>query len=111
MKLAQLADATSSNISQGSGDLEILSAAGLDIAQAGDVTFLANPKYTPQIKETRAAAIFLGDNVEIDREDIAVLGAKDPYVPYPLPLRLFFPDPPIVPGVHPSAVVDETAKV
>lgn len=111
MKLAQLAAATASNISQGSGDLEIISAAGLDIAQAGDVTFLANPKYTPQIKETHAAAIFLNENVEIDRDDIAVLRAKDAYVAYTLALRLFFPTPPIVPGIHPSAVIDETASV
>ena len=111
MKLAQLAAATASNISQGSADLEIISAAGLDIAQAGDVTFLANPKYTPQIKETRAAAIFLNENVEIDRDDIAVLRAKDAYVAYTLALRLFFPTPPIAPGIHRSAVVDETASV
>ncbi len=111
MKLAQLATATASNISQGSGDLEITSAAGLDIAQAGDVTFLANPKYTPEIKETRAAAIFLNENVEIGRDDIAILRAKDAYVAYTLALRLFFPTPPIVPGIHPSAVVDETASI
>ena len=111
MKLVQLAAATSSTISQGSGDMEITSAAGLDIAGTGDVTFLANPKYTPQIKDTRATAIFLNENVEIDRDDIAVLRAKDAYVAYTLALRLFFPTPPIVPGIHPSAVVDITATV
>lgn len=111
MKLAQLAAVTDSNISQGSGDLEITSAAGLDIAEPGDVTFLANPKYTPQIKETRADAIFLNENVEIERDDIAILRAKDAYVAYTLALRLFFPKPPVVPGIHPSAVVDETASV
>lgn len=111
MKLDQLAAATASTISQGSGDIEITSAAGLDIAGPADVTFLANPKYTPQIKETRAAAIFLNENVEIDRDDIAVLRAKDAYVAYTLALRLFFPTPPVVPGIHPSAVVDATATV
>ena len=111
MKLAQLAAATASIISQGSGDTEITSAAGLDIAQPGDVTFLANPKYTPQIQETRATAIFLNENVEIERNDIAVLRAKDAYVSYTLALRLFFPTPPIMRGIHPSAVVDESATV
>lgn len=111
MKLAQLAAETASNISQGSADLDIVSAAGLDIAQAGDVTFLANPKYTPQIKATRATAIFLNENVVIDRDDIAVLRAKDAYVAYTLALRLFFPTPPLVPGIHLSAVINETATV
>ena len=111
MKLAQLAAATVSTISQGSGDIEIVSVAGLDIAGPGDITFLANPKYTPQIMETRATAIFLNENVEIDRDDIAVLRSKDAYVAYTLALRIFFPTPPVVGGIHPSAVVDETATV
>jgi UDP-3-O-[3-hydroxymyristoyl] glucosamine N-acyltransferase len=111
MKLSELASATASTISQGSQETEITSAAGLDIAGAGDVTFLANPKYTPQIKETKASAIFLSENAEIERQDIAVLRAKDPYVAYTLALRLLFPEKPVMPGVHPSAVIDETASV
>ena len=31
-------------------------AAGLDLAGPGEVTFLANPKYTPQMASTRASA-------------------------------------------------------
>lgn len=111
MKLAQLAAETASIISQGPEDLEISAAAGLDIAGPGDITFLANPKYTPQIKKTKASAIFLNENVEIERDDIAVLRAKDSYVAYTLALRLFFPAAAIVPGIHPSVVVDETATV
>ena len=59
MKLALLAEKTNSTIEQGSPELEIASTAGLDIASTGDITFLANPKYLPQIKETKASAIFL----------------------------------------------------
>lgn len=111
MKLVQLAAATASTLSQGSGDMEISAAAGLDLAGPGDVTFLANPKYTPQINGTKAGAIFLNENVEIERDDIAVLRAKDAYLAYTLALRLFFPTPQIVHGIHPSAVVDETATI
>ena len=56
MKLSELAKRTFSEIAQGSPDLEISAAAGLDIAGGGDVTFLANPKYTPQIATTKASA-------------------------------------------------------
>ena len=111
MKLSELAKNTNATVERGSPDLELTSAAGLDIARAGDVTFLANPKYTPQVKETRATAIFLNQNVDIDRDDIAVLRAKDAYVAYTLALRLFFPTPTIVPGIHASAVIDESATV
>jgi len=59
MKLSDLARETISVIEKGSPEQEITSAAGLDIAGPADITFLANPKYTPQIRETRAGAIFL----------------------------------------------------
>ena len=78
MRLELLARATSSTISQGDAAIEITSVAGLDLAGPGDVTFLANPKYTPQVGETRAAAIFLSEGVEIGRGDIAVLRARTP---------------------------------
>src|SRR2546425_617672 len=111
MKLSELARETSSIIEIGSPDLEITSAGGLDIAGSTDITFLANPKYTPQISETRARAIFLNEDVTIDRDDIAVLRAKDAYVAYTLALRLFFPERPIVPAIHPTAVIDPTAEI
>lgn len=111
MKLGRLAELTSSTIESGSPDLEITSTAGLDIASEGEITFLANPKYTPQIAQTKASAIFLAEGVAIDRDDIAVLRAKDPYVAYTLAMRSFFPEPELRVSIHPSAVIDETAIV
>ena len=111
MKLATLAEKTFTRIERGNADLEIKGAAGLDIAQAGEVTFLANPKYTPQIKETRASAIFLNENELLGRGDIAVLRAKDPYLAYTRALRLFFPEPKTLAHIHSTAVIHETAKL
>jgi UDP-3-O-[3-hydroxymyristoyl] glucosamine N-acyltransferase len=111
MKLAELAEKTLTIIEQGAAALEITGAAGLDIAAAGDVTFLANPKYTPQIRRTRAGAIFLNEKEQIDRPDIAVLRAKDPYLAYTRALRLFNPEAAAVSFIHPKAVVHETARV
>ena len=111
MKLSILAEKTFSRIVRGDENLEIESAAGLDIAENGQITFLANPKYTPQIKNTRASAIFLNENVTFDREDIAVLHAKDAYLAYTRALRLFNPEPEITAFIHPAAVIDETAQI
>jgi UDP-3-O-[3-hydroxymyristoyl] glucosamine N-acyltransferase len=111
MKLGELANLTHSTIENGSPDLEILSTAGLDIAGAGDVTFLANPKYSPQVGSTAASAIFLGKGVQIDRKDIAVLRADDAYVAYTRAMRIFFPEPEVRPFIHPTAVIDGSAKV
>lgn len=111
MKLSELAEKTGTMIGQGAPDLEIESAAGLDIAERGQVTFLANPKYTPQISITRASAIFLREGENIERADIAVLRARDPYLAYTRALRVFNPEPETIAFLHPSAVIDETASV
>jgi UDP-3-O-[3-hydroxymyristoyl] glucosamine N-acyltransferase len=111
MKLAELAEKTFSNIERGSPDIEITAPAGLDIAGEGEVTFLANKKYTPQVATTKASAIYLSEGVEIERDDIAVLRAKDAYVAYTLAMREFFPEPTVKPFLHPTAVIDESATV
>lgn len=111
MKLSDLATRTGSEIERGSPDLEISSTAGLDIAGEGDISFLANPKYTPQVATTEASAIFLSVGVEAPREDIAILRSKDAYVSYTLAMRLFFPEPELRPYIHPTAVIDPTATV
>src|SRR5436190_11189802 len=111
MKLVELAEKTGSTIEQGPSELEITSTAGLDIAGVGDITFLANPKYLSQVKGTRASAIFLNDGMAVGRDDIAVLRAKDSYLAYTRAMRWFFPNPEIKPFIHPTAVIDGTAKV
>lgn len=111
MKLANLAEKTNTSVEYGSEDIEISGAAGLDIAAPGDITFLANPKYTPKVRTTNASAIFLNEGVELDRTDIAVVRAKDAYLAYTRALRLFHPAPEFEVFIHPSAVIDETADV
>lgn len=81
MKLSELAALTAASVDESSGDIEIAGAAGLDDAQSGDVTFLANPRYTPKVNTTRASAIYLSEDARIDR-DIPILRAKDPYLAY-----------------------------
>lgn len=110
MKLAELAERTGAR-AEGSAELEIKGAAGLDIAEAGDVTFLANKRYTPQVETTRATAIFVAEDAEISRKDLAILRVRDPYLAYTRALILFHPEPGREPFIHPSAVIDETARL
>jgi UDP-3-O-[3-hydroxymyristoyl] glucosamine N-acyltransferase len=111
MKLSELAEQTRAIIENGDLDLDISGAAGLAEADTGHVTFLSNPRYTPQVKETRAAAIYLANDAPIERNDIAVLRAPDPYLAYTRALRIFHPEPAVTPFIHPSAVIDSTAEV
>ena len=110
MRLSQLAELTGARV-EAAADTEISGAAGLDEAEQGHVTFLANPRYTGRVQTTRASAIYLAEGVAAGRDDIAVLRARDPYLAYTRALRLFHPEPEFVPSVHPSAVIDATARV
>jgi UDP-3-O-[3-hydroxymyristoyl] glucosamine N-acyltransferase len=111
MKLSELAAQTGATCSQGDADIEIVGAAGLDQAEAGQVTFLSNPRYTSRVKTTGASAIYVGESVEVARADLAVLRAKDPYLAFTRAMIVFHSGLSFAPSVHPSAVIDPTALI
>ena len=110
MKISELAERTGARVEGASEDIEITGAAGMDEAASGHVTFLANPRYTPRVNTTRASAIYLSEEAQTDRQ-IAILRVKDPYLAYTRALRIFNPEAELEPFVHPSAVIDPTARV
>src|SRR5215208_462644 len=110
MKLSELARLTGARVEGVTDDIEIIGAAGLDEAGEGNVTFLANPRYTPRVNTTRASAIYLSEEAQSDRQ-IAILRVKDPYLAYTRALRIFNPEAELEPFVHSSAVIDPTARV
>ena len=111
MKLSELAAATSAKCEPSDGDIEITGAAGLEQAKLGQVTFLSNPRYTPKIAETSASAIFVADDVEVPRADLAVLRAKDPYLAFTRALIVFNPPPRFESYRDPTAVIDSSTEV
>jgi UDP-3-O-[3-hydroxymyristoyl] glucosamine N-acyltransferase len=111
MRLLELARLTGARVAERFADTEIAGAAGLDEAEAGQVAFLANPRYTPRVQTTRASAVYVAEGVEVAREDIAVLVTRDPYLAYTRALRLFNPEPEFEPFIHSSAVIDPTAQL
>lgn len=111
MKLSELTRLTGARVEDRFSDIDITGAAGLDDAEPGHVTFLANPRYTPRVQTTRASAVYLAEGSEAGREDLAVLHARDPYLAYTRALTLFNPSPEFEPVVHPSAIVDASARL
>lgn len=111
MKIKEICALTGAVLEKGDENTEIHSPAGLDSAGVGQISFLANPKYTPQIKTTKASALILNEKESVDRDDIVILRAKDPYLAFTKVLREFFPEKKARPVVHPSAVIDESASV
>ena len=77
MNLSEIAELTDGTLEQGGAEIKIDGAAGLDIATASDITFVANPKYTPQIQTTKARAILVGPETRVERDDLAVIRTED----------------------------------
>jgi UDP-3-O-[3-hydroxymyristoyl] glucosamine N-acyltransferase len=83
--------------------------AGIQDAVAGDVTFLANPKYEKLLPTTRASAVILRDNGPA--APCAMLRARDPYLAFARAVGLFAPAWRPAPGVHAQAVVAADVRV
>jgi UDP-3-O-[3-hydroxymyristoyl] glucosamine N-acyltransferase len=90
-------------------DAEITGVAGIEQATAGQLTFVANPKYAPAAKTTRAAAIIVAEDFPALAKP--TLRTKNPYLAFAQAIELFYQPPQYAPGVHPTAVIHPSAKV
>ena len=106
MKLRELAERLACRL-EGDGDIEIRGIGGLEQAGEGDVTFLANPKYTQALLRTRASAAIVGDAVA--EAPCALLRAEHPYLAFANALSVFarVSSPP--PGIHVQSAVSPDA--
>src|SRR5258708_894057 len=98
MKLREIAEALGCRL-EGDGELEIAGVAGMKHATAGQLTFLANPKYAPKVKRTLASAILVSES--LPGQPIACLISENPYLDFARALALFYQPPRPAPGVHP----------
>ncbi len=86
--------------------------APLQTAEPADVSFLDNRKYAAALAETRAGAVIVHpDMAERVPASAVAITTTEPYVAWARVAALFYPLPPIAPGVHASAVVAEDAKI
>ncbi len=83
--------------------------AGLDQAGPDAVTFFVNPRYTAALRETRAAAVILGDDAPA--APCATLRCRNPYLALAEAVGLFGDTPRLAPGVDPHAVVAPDATL
>ncbi len=105
--LADIAKRVSANVC-GDNSLTVDHVASLTDAGDGALTFLANPKYRPQLATTRATAAIVGS--EIAEAPCALLQVENPDLAFAQAVELLVPPPPApAVGTHPSAVVAEDA--
>jgi UDP-3-O-[3-hydroxymyristoyl] glucosamine N-acyltransferase len=95
---------------RGDPGLRIGRVATLGAAGPGDLSFLANPQYRPQLAATRATAVVI-DAASAQLSPVAVLVHSNPYATYARMAALLHPEPAVVPGVHATAFIDPSAQI
>jgi len=114
MKLSEVAKKLGCRL-EGSPDIEIDGVAGIENAEAGQVTFLANRRYFPLLKKTRASAILVEEGVGLARDaslpPLAALRTANPYLAFAHAIELFYQPPRYAPGIHPTAIIAPSARI
>jgi len=109
MKLSQLADTLEARLENGSPDTEITGVAGIEEAQAGQVTFIANPKYASAARTTHASAVIVA--ADFPSGNRTVLRSSNPYLAFARAIELFYEAPRYTPGVHATAIIHPSASI
>lgn len=109
MTLGVLGEALGAEL-RGDGDIRIERVATLGAAGSGAVSFLANRRYRPQLRNTRASAVILSEEFAAECP-VPVLVMDNPYLGYARAAALLNPRPPDPCGIHERAVVASDARV
>jgi UDP-3-O-[3-hydroxymyristoyl] glucosamine N-acyltransferase len=104
LKLKDLAERLACRL-DGDGEIDIERVAGIDRAQAGDLTFLANARYRPHLASTKASAIIVPFDVPAGATVAALLRSDGPAVCFAEAIRL------LRHVSQPPAGVDSTAQI
>lgn len=97
---------------QGDAGHAVSGVAPLHSAQSSELAFLANSKYRAQVAQSKAGIIVMrADDLESLAPGTTALIAADPYAAFARISALFERKPKFIPGIHPTAVIDETAQV
>lgn len=114
MKLSEVARRLECRL-DGEGKIEITGVAGIEQAGPGQLTFLANKRYIPLLKTTRASAVLVEERAKIERDanlpPLAALRSDNPYLAFAQAIEFFYQTPRYPPGIHPTAIIAKTAKV
>lgn len=95
---------------RGDPETRVSGVADLLTAAPECVSFLGDPKYRRHLMVTRAGVVILTES-DADASPVPVLISRNPYLSFARAARILYPEPAIVGGVHPSAVVDPSAQI
>ena len=98
----------------GDGSITIFRVSPIEEAGPGDITFLANPRYSRFISGSKASAIIVGPQLvgsEVARSGQGFLEVAQPYVAFAKILQLFAPAAEYQREIAPAAHIDPSANL
>jgi UDP-3-O-[3-hydroxymyristoyl] glucosamine N-acyltransferase len=108
LRLAEVAEVVGGRLA-GRADVVVHGVASPHAAGPRDLTFIMTPKDASKLAASAAAAAVVPEGVEAAGRD--VVHHKHPYLALAKMLEKLYPPERVPPGVHPSAYVDDTAKL
>jgi UDP-3-O-[3-hydroxymyristoyl] glucosamine N-acyltransferase len=109
--LQELANLSGGELRGGNPSQQIAGAAALSEAAPGEITFYADPRYLARLRKTRASAIFVPLDFA-EQTSAAQIRVANPSKAFEQVVLKLAPKPiTFAPGVHPTAIVDPSAKL
>ena len=108
MRLTEVASILGCDL-DGDADVDITGVAPIENAKDGELSFLINRKYLPELESTQASALIVGTDFEGAR--IPLLRHRNPYLAYAKAIELFYALPPEEARIDPTAQIAPTAKI
>ncbi|RJO64613.1 MAG: UDP-3-O-(3-hydroxymyristoyl)glucosamine N-acyltransferase [Candidatus Omnitrophota bacterium] len=94
----------------GDETIAVTGVAGIQDAQAGEITFLANPKYLPFLERTRACAVITSTDTKSAKKPLIL--AENPSLAFVKAVSFIVPEEAVHPrGLHPTAVIGKDACI
>ena len=111
--LGDLADLSGAVLSDHSdSSLEIRDVSPLATAKSGDICFLDNKKYAPNLQTCEGSACILEPSAAAKAPpDMALILTNSPHKTYAIVATAFYPEPETTPFIAPTAVIDESASI
>src|SRR5512143_4048831 len=108
MRLSDLAALLGCEL-HGDGGVEITRVAPIESAGAGDLTFVANPRYLRFLADCRASAVILAPDAPAT--PLPTLRTPDPYMAFARAVEHFHVPLAWAPAVHPTAQIAASAVI
>src|SRR5262249_45971618 len=111
MKLREIAAKLGARLEAQDAEVEITGVAPIESAAPGQITFVADSKYAAAARSTQASAVIVDENFPALENGRAALRTRNPKFAYARAVELFYQPAKAQLGVHPTAVIDPSAKI